>query len=1438
MTAISNFSTRSVTVLLIGCSGLALATPALANDVLFSTAEVRPQTGQRTNQLAGLTQIALTGGGTASVVDAADYTVNADGSIDLYAGSLTVAGTAGREIVVRMPDGLEGRVTAGNSAANFTVGDNGEASGHALTGTVQIGRGGNLMRYDAGDMWRASADGSPRRVVANDAVPQPDAGMGGGGGAVLAIGGDAGPSGAALNGIPVTLGDALAGAGASSDIVAAGRRVELAVANPTLEAFPSGDFGLLIAAAAQLEGSFGGQPFVGAQADVIRTYLRFLASGGSGAEFLTAYSGFAIGYLDLVRAGGVPSGFASGVASADDIDAYLAFIARTGAISGLAARDRALADAYLAFLASGGNRDAFAASFTNLTEAYFAFVRSGGAPSTFTGASQDALAQSIAFLQQSGLVVQLSAADQALVAAFLANGGLAFTTQFETALNDYFAFLASGRLPSEYTALDQATLRAYLETLANTGLLQTVLAERAEFYASYLAFLRAGGNVDAFAALPANIFAGYAVQLDSYFAFLAAGNLPSQFTGADAAQLQAFIAQLQAAGALDRFLGVNQAAFFASFSQFVAAGGDFDAFAGLNANIFAGYALDLSAYYEYLLAGGVPSAYTVLSQDTIAQYLAALETVGATDGFLADLAAFYRAYFVFVSGGGNPDNFAGLPVPPDFPAFASALNAYAAFLAANGLPSGYTADDLSSLQAFFDALVQSGRANDLLGANADLLSRYFAFLANGGSVDGFAGLPVYLDYVAALNAYFDFLAAGNLPSAYTVLDQATIAAYLDALAALQGGIGGFADLNSFFLAYFDFIRGGNNPDLFAGLPGNTGGNGGGGGQGPSGLQYAGGFNDPQPNIAYAGNGFSGQGTNVTPLLARFNGFASASITDQGALQSYGGLISGNGSAAVTDVSGDANLLIGRFTDGTFVNRGLNVNLSANQGFHYLLARDITTALTLPSGVIEYDLLAATQATLFSGATAPGTFQANLAVEFSGPRLRFGIDGSITMPGANGFVYSFSTPGGSANPNANPSSIVIIDGGLNFSASGSTNEAVQRAGAINFQGFLGDPSANRFGVTYLASLSGSDHISGAAIFGRADQTGSGGGTGSSNTGTVVSNQLVAYAGADVGIDMRERAEVTYNAAGAPVGYIWQLNDFTAENERPTIGTATAMEAGSRGDGLIGWARWADGQGGGRYFGDTDGFTLPANGGFHIVAVDPATDLPGGGQIIYQLAGATSPTVQDASLTPGTFTGTMAIAFGAIPTADFNFTVGIGGTNYNFGASGRPIETSGDFANQFGANGMAVNGTGSVCPTGACQATMRGALGGVGATAVGVSYNFAETGNENLRTYGAAAFVAPGVGASGFDGTLISSAIPPSVSASAMVDWSRWSAAPENRPSAISALGGLADLVPPGVAAADALEASANFSQDRDLAVREAERLMGGMIRFGTEASVPR
>ncbi len=823
MTVISNTtSTRTFAqaarLLLVGASGLALSAPVAANELLFTTTDARPETGQRIDQRGGLTQIVLDGGGIVSIVDAAEYRINPDRSIDLYEGTITIAAGAAGEIIVRMPDGLEGRVAGTGAAGNFSVRKTGEASGHALSVAVRIGRTGRFERFAAGEMWRARRQGNVRRVIANSAQVQPDAAANARPaqpGMVVPISGDAGPVAAALNGFPAGFGDQLAAAGASSDIIAAARRIEAVAGNPVLDTFPSGDFALLVAAAARLEGSYGGSPFPQARADIIRTYLRFLAGGGARSEFLTAYSGFVVGYLDLLRAGGLPASF--GGSSPADIEAYLAYIRRTGALGSLAARDQVLAEAYLAFLAGGGNRDSFAASFTGLTTAYFAFVRGGGDPAAFTGASEAALAQTIAFLRDSGLAAQLSAADRALIDAFLVNGGLAFAAQYDAALSDYFAFLASGRRPSDYTAMDAATLRAYLETLATTGLLETVLGERSGFYADYLAFLRAGGDADAFAGLPVNIFAGYAAQLETYRAFLAAGNLPSAFSAADPAQLQAFIAQLQAAGALERFLGAD-AAFFAAFADFVRGGGAFDAFGGLRANIFAGYASQLQAYFAFLERGGVPSTYAPLSQDVIAQYLAELQAAGALARFLPELGDFYAAYFAFLSGGGNPDTFASLPVPPDFGAFAAALNAYADFLAAGGLPADFTGQDLTVLASFIAALVDAGEVQARLGTNADLLRAYFAFIADGGAPNGFAGLPVYADYVTALNAYFAFLAGGGLPTDYAVLDQATINAYLAALAGAQGGLTAFGDLDAFFRDYFVFVSTGGNPASFAGLP--------------------------------------------------------------------------------------------------------------------------------------------------------------------------------------------------------------------------------------------------------------------------------------------------------------------------------------------------------------------------------------------------------------------------------------------------------------------------------------------------------------------------------------------------------------------------------------------------------------------------------------------
>ena len=804
-----NHKLRLGTALMVSASSVSLAMPALAADVLFSSKGDRALSiGERVHQLDGLRQVRLDSGATVSVLDAADYRINADGSVDLYAGTLTVAGGED-ETTVRMPDGVEGRVTGRKSAASFSVAADGTGRGHVMTGRATVGRAGEARRFDAGEMFAFAPGKRPEQTVANGAQPTPGASRGD-----VAAMAEGGPAAAAANGLPVTLGNALAAAGASSDILGAARRVDAAVANPAIETFPSGDLALLVANAGGVAQAFGGAPFPEAQADIVRTYLAWLAGGGSGAGFLSAYAGFLTDYLDLLRSGAAPSSF--GDARLGDIAAFLAYSERTGALARLGTSDRLLADAYLAFLKDGGNPDLFAGRFVDLTRAYFAFVRAGGDPADFTGASADTIGRYVAFLADSGLAQQLGASDRALLDAYLASGGLAFAGQYRAALGDYYAWLASGRLPGDYGALDAATLRSYLETLSRTGLLATVAGDQAAFFTAYLDWLRGGGAPDAFAGLPANVFAGYAGRLDAYFAWLAAGNLPSAYDGADIAQLQGFIAQLQSAGALDRFLG-ERADFFAAYLAFVQGGGQADAFAGLNANIFAGYAQALSAYYDYLENGGVPSAYGALTQAQVRAYLAALDRAGASASFLADLSDFYAGYFAFVAGGGNPDQYAGLPVPPDYPAFAAALNAYAAFLAGGGLPADYDAQTLATLQAYIDAIAASGQLADLLGDNAGLLDAYFAWIAGGGSPNGFSGLPVYADYVSALNAYYAFLASGGLPADYGALTPAQVRAYLAALNT-AGGLSAFADLDGFFAPYYAYLAGGGDPAKYAELP--------------------------------------------------------------------------------------------------------------------------------------------------------------------------------------------------------------------------------------------------------------------------------------------------------------------------------------------------------------------------------------------------------------------------------------------------------------------------------------------------------------------------------------------------------------------------------------------------------------------------------------------
>ncbi|MCW0199594.1 hypothetical protein [Sphingopyxis sp.] len=1311
----ANPNLRFSAVLMATVSGLSLATPALAADVLFSSkGDTALSLGERVHQVDGLKQIRLDGGATVSVLDAADYRINADGSVDLYAGSLTVASGAG-ETIVHMPDGIEGRVGGRGAAANFSVAADGTGRGHAMTGQASIGRAGDMRRFDAGEMFAFAPGKRPERTVANGAQATPGADM-----PQIASMADGGPAAAAQNGVPVTLGDALAAAGASSDILAAARRVDAAVANPAIESFPSGDLALLVAKAGDVAHAYGGSPFPAAQADIVRTYLSWLAGGGSRAAFLTAYAGFLGDYLDLLRSGAAPSSF--GAASLADIEAFLAYSDRSGRLAQLGASDRTLAEAYLAFLRGGGDRDLFTARFVDLTRAYFAFVRGGGDPGDFTQASADTIARYIAFLSESGLAAQLGASDRALLDAYLANGGLAFAGQYRAALDGYYAWLAAGRLPSGYAALDAATLKTYLETLSRSGLLASVAGDRAAFFSAYLDWLRGGGAPDAFAGLPANIFAGYAEALTAYYGYLEKGGVPSAYAALTPVQIRAYLAALDAAGASGRFLD-DLADFYSGYFAFVAGGGNPDQYAGLPVPPdYPAFAAALNAYAAFLAGGGLPADYDAQSLATLKTYLDAVAASGQLASLLGNNATLLDAYFAYLAGGGAPNGFGGLPVYADY---VSALNAYYAYLANGGLPAAYGALTPAQIRAYLAALNAAGG----LAAFADLdgfFAPYYAYLASGGDPARYADLPAYDSYVAALNAYYAYLANGGLPAGYTKLTQEQVAAYLAALNA-AGGFAAHGDLDAFFGAYYAFLAGGGNPADYGGLPvyanwlqavqayyayllG---------GGAPSGytaltpeqvetylaaldragvledqfsgaaLQFLTGYlayietgadpdrfaglpgngTDPGTNPNYPG-GFPSGVTGARAYAAHAGVSAQASGAPQldanGALTDAGDLANVN--AEVADVGGDASVVVGRYTNGTARFRGGTVAIGPNGGLPWVVTAPLAAPLPT-TGTIDYEVLAATKPVFASGRAAPGSFDADLTIGFGPSNLSYGFDGTIVMPEDGGDVrYDFASAGRDTGALVSTGSINPVFN-MNGTMTGSGDACSSDNCLILFYGGFGG-SEERIGMTYQTvdnpNFQRAERIQGTVAFAA---TGTGGGDPDPDPqyNSVAAPPQFAYAG---GFDPASPVVgfiTTLTLKGGPVvpgsetgsratAYDLAANGGLLQYTREggvtrTNGSTTITDVSGNADMLIG--RWTDGVNTG-----ANPFTLSADQGLHYMLVRPVETgfaLPAQGLISYDLLAATRPTIVDGSLPAGGFDGDMAIVLGTAPKIAFDATI---------------------------------------------------------------------------------------------------------------------------------------------------------------------------------------
>lgn len=1450
---------KPLTALLIGASSLALAMPALAQDMVFAdnadlaAAALR---GERVSQTSGVTQLRLASGAMLSFVEGAEFQLRPDGSVDLFKGNVTVTGAARGDTIVRLADQGSGKITGSGSSGSFSVGTdrNGKpvATGRVLTGLASIANGREEKRFAAGQAWEV-ANGHPRLAMSAPAAPAPrqvpakappaPAPVEP---AVVPIA-TGGPAAAAQNGVPVVLGEALAAAGASGDIVSAGQRIEAAVANPALETFPSGDLAALVGYASRIERLYGGKPFSQAQADIIRAYLGYLANGGSQAQFLTVYAGFMVQFLDLVRSGAAPSSF-SGTSLAD-INAFLSYQSRTAALSGLSSQNRVLVDAYLAFILQGGNADLFASRYTSLTSAYFAFLRGGGNPLAFEGATQQTLSAYIAFLNQSGLLAQLAEADRALLQAYLANGGAAFIDQYRAALDAYFAYLSSGKLPSEYGAIDPAVLRQYLETLQSSGLFAQVLGDRADFFAAYLAYLKEGGTIDGWQGLPANSATAYANALSAYVVYLQAGGVPSAYTGADLALLQQYLKALIDSGKLNTLLA-GQAEFLTAYYAYLASGGSADGYAGLP--VYANYVSALEAYYAYLASGGTPSGYTLLSQAQILAYLKALDDAGVFAAlFSGETLAFIEEYYLYLAGGGNPDLYAGLPsggnggggtdirLTSYLGGFQSAQAGSKAIAghAGNIQPSSGTAtiDTNGALVSAGDIANVTAKVTDIAGDSSAIVGRFFDGTAKFKNTQyGFNqnnGLPYVvlaprgaplpatgtIDYkvlAATRPVYADGLSApGTFDGALTIQFNSNGNLFFRTLGTIvmpeSGGdvtytfqtpnySGGqlqeviHDSLGNYFFGasltgnghgcvsggtgcqmslYGDFA--GPKPEERLGLmyqtyggsfsagriqgavvfgkdgsfPATGGGSGGGGsGGGSTGggvlTSYTGGFNSTAARINFITTLKLSSGSQLAGSELNFDATAYT-LDSNGGLGGYtraGNITRTFGTMVISEVAGDADVVLGRWSDGT--NTGANpFTLSANQGFHYMLARALPAGFVAPTtGIVQYDLLAATKPTWIDGSGAPGTFTGSFKVNFGLTQPKVAMEAKIVMPtgGASGgaYTFDFATAGGLADITQSANTFNIYsNNSFGFLAPGDDHSGSCNPGncyiAVNGT-FAG--SADKVGVTYAAvsPAGNAKNIIGAAAFavagaGGGSSSGAGGGSGG-NTGSAMLTNATTLTMVDGGTSAFTAQEVDIGTTGAITRIKLNANSTTSYGSPGVL-----KESGRIGD-TVAWSRW-----------DNSSTNANLNPNSHLITGTPAVSLPASGKVNYAIIGSTAPTnFNGADGNSGTVSGSLAVQFGSQATVGFSLDV-------NTGARGWTIATAGGAADPtnggltVGSNMRFASASVGITPLNAsscvssCNASVVGALYGTGASHVGLGYqisDFASTGAFTVN--GAAVF----------------------------------------------------------------------------------------------------
>ncbi len=209
--------------------------------------------------------------------------------------------------------------------------------------------------------------------------------------------------------------------------------------------------------------------------------------------------------------------------------------------------------------------------------------------------------------------------------------------------------------------------------------------------------------------------------------------------------------------------------------------------------------------------------------------------------------------------------------------------------------------------------------------------------------------------------------------------------------------------------------------------------------------------------------------------------------------------------------------------------------------------------------------------------------------------------------------------------------------------------------------------------------------------------------------------VAYAGSDIGVDLREASAITLDGI-AMTGYV------ASAQEAPLVGTNSVVDLG--GAGSLVWGRWSGGTMAGEYYGAPP-FTWAADGGLHYVAGAPVAAPPASGPTVWQPVATTPVTRSDGTIAPGTVTGSLGVAFAGPDTrvgvsltldlpGDGTYTVETTGGSADPSQSEVGMQSGGLFRD---LGGLQTTG-GAACGANGCFVAIAGLIAGANADQVGL------------------------------------------------------------------------------------------------------------------------